>query len=156
MGYYVSTERSDISICDKDLFVECVKRMFSPENIAKYGETYSWGDDGSVVKSLKFIDPDDVRMAFIKDSVVRIFDLFGYSVDECGDGSIQISKDGKWGDDELFFSTIAPAIGDDSYVDIVGECGERWRYEYHEGVCYLRECNEVKWVFDPSIKLKGL
>lgn len=94
MGYYVSTERSDISICDETLFVECVKRLFSPENIAKYGETYSWGDDGSVVKSLKFIDPDDVRMAFIRDSLARIFDLFGYVVNECGDGSIQISKDG--------------------------------------------------------------
>lgn len=51
--------------------------------------------------------------------------------------------------------SVPTARGNDS-VRIVGECGERWRYEYHEGVCYLRECNEVKWVFDPSIKLKGL
>jgi hypothetical protein len=156
MGYYVETERSDIAISDKGLFVECVKRLFSPENIAKYGETYSWDVDGSIVKSLKFIDQGEMSEALSEGSIVKVFDLFGYVVDECGDGSIQISKDGKWGDDELFFSTIAPAIGDDSYVDIVGECGERWRYEYHEGVCYLRECNEVKWVFDPSIQLKGL
>lgn len=40
------------------------------------------------------------------------------------------SSDGKLGDEDILFNTIAPFVGEGSYIEMVGEDGEMWRWVF--------------------------
>ena len=58
--------------------------------------------------------------------------------DERGDvNEIEFTGE-KMGDDQVLFNAIAPYVTDGSYLEMVGEDGERWRWVFKNG-----ECREV-------------
>ena len=91
----------------------------------------TWVDKNSVLES---------------NSLEEIFDEFRYPLTKLDDGSYDIDyfSGEKLGDDYSFFFTIAPFVEDGSYIEMLGEDGDKWRWIFKDGKCN-EKYPKVEW-----------
>lgn len=63
---------------------------------------------------------------------------YGYTAELDDDGSIislDFNGDKIAYDEDTIFQAIAPYVGDGSFIEMIGEDGERWRWVFEDGKC---------------------
>lgn len=119
MGYMIwqAGEQFSIAAEHKDDALAAVKAATTPG--------YAW------------VDTEGVQSARTLEEALRAWRWMGTSEDS-GDISGIEFKGEKAGDDEILWSAIAPYVTSGSFIEMVGEEGERWRWKFDDG-----ECREV-------------
>lgn len=156
MGYYIKTTDSDFCIREKDIpkFFELVKERMSGMKNAKGG---SWQGDVQTGKWYAWVDTAEVLQAT---TIEQVFQAWRYEltylrdvVDESGDvvkNYYLSTRDGeaKIGDEEVFFSTIAPVVYPASYLNGEGEDGEKWKWLWEDGKFFVQNVLKVQIFYD--------
>ena len=129
MGYCME-QRDSFFVIKKEKQEEAYDYVFDIliENLPKYG--YSFVDDTELNSAKTLVD---------------IFQSFSWrpTINKNGDiGNIYFEGE-KAGDESWLFCTVAPFVEDGSYIEMMGENGDLWRWIFKDG-----ECNEVS----PTIK----
>ncbi|KKM85108.1 hypothetical protein LCGC14_1292370 [marine sediment metagenome] len=122
MGYYMYQEDTQFFMKKDDLqyALAAVRGLVGRETINdSSGYHYPWVDN-SFRERTDFRDiMDDWRWEIEQD------------VDESVVGLEFLGE--KLGDDELLFDTIAPWVKDGSFIEMRGEDGSMWRWEFNDG-----------------------
>lgn len=131
MGYYMEQFGADFVVI-KDKIPEMIKaiHVLNKHTHKMSGGTYG---NGRETKHYAWVDMNFVNT----DNVEEIFKCWRWSVDFNEDGSItDISFNGeKLGDDKILFDAIAPFVENNSFIEMSGEDGERWRWKFKNGKC---------------------
>jgi hypothetical protein len=120
----------DIKKENADKVVEAL-REFAKNFTNKYDNRIAWVDKDVLIES---------------ESIENSFEEIRYPLilDEDGDYTIDYFSGEKLGDDWETFRAIAPYVEDGSYLEVVGEDGEKWRWIFKNGQCD-EKYPEVKW-----------
>lgn len=156
MGYYIKTTESDFCIREKDIpkLFELVKELMSGMKNAKGG---SWQGDVQTGRWYAWVDTAEVLRATTIEQMFRAwrYDLIHVRdiLDENGDvvKNYYLStenSEAKIGDEEVFFSTIAPVVYQGSYLNVEGEDGAKWRWLWEDGKFFSQDVLQVKVFYD--------
>lgn len=123
MGYLMKQVNSNFLILNKNknLAQEAIKNVASCAVLAE--KNYMWVDNNEVSKSKTLEEAFDAwnwKIFIDNDSG----DVFGISF---------LSE--KLGDEEKLFETIAPYVEKDSFIEMTGEEGDRWRWFFDGKNC---------------------
>ena len=117
MGYYMSNIGCDFTIKkeNKQKALDLLKQLDKQRNL-------NWIIKGAITKA---------------ETLSEAFEKCGWTIEEDDDGEvISIYFDGeKLGDEDAIFSAIASAVENDSYIEMGGEEGDRWRWWFRDGIC---------------------
>lgn len=128
MGYYVTLKNADwlLPIAYEDLALDALKKINAPEfDHLKRGGRYA---EGGRVASWYSWMPEDYDKTVT--SVQEILELLGFECKSTDEGTRITAYDSKTGQEDLFLSTIAEYVAPGSFIDWLGEDGERFRYEF--------------------------
>jgi ABC-type bacteriocin/lantibiotic exporter with double-glycine peptidase domain len=89
--------------------------------------------------SLTWVYINDILNA---ENIEDIFSEIGYELEknENGDYEIDYFSGEKLGDDLKILNSFAKFIEDGQYIEMIGECGCRWRWVFDNGVCKEVRC----------------
>ena len=75
----------------------------------------------------------------------EFIDVWGWEVVETKEGIVDIGFcSEKLGDDRELFDVIAPYVESGSFIEMIGEDGEMWRWVFEDGKC--KEITpDIKW-----------
>ena len=119
MGYCVSMRDASFKIKRKNYAVclQAIKDMDVNEGNGSGG--FSWVGGEEVVQA-----------KILKDA----FEAWRWSIEENKTGIVSICFEGeKLGDDAQLFRAIAPYVESGSFIEMSGEDGELWRYQFNNG-----------------------
>jgi len=167
MGYYINTRFTSFAILTKNLprFFDLVDNLMSDKNIKKHGNGGSWQGNTQMKSWFSWVNTDAVRKASANKDIVAVFDEWGYELtlltDECGVSAYSLNirnGNAKIGDEEKFFAAIAPVVEDGSFIDVVGEDDQEWRWMWENGKFFSQNIIEKNIVFgEPNeIKFSGI
>lgn len=148
MGYYIQTPHTSFSIRTADLprFFDLVSNLMSDENVEENGHGGSYANGGKTQSWYSWVDTQGTRKAVEDRDIVAVFEHWGYELDFISevDGVTNYrldirGGDAKIGDEETFFSAIAPVIVDGSFLDVRGEDGAEWRWMWENGKFYSQD-----------------
>ena len=127
MGYCINMTQSDFTILNgnKDKALKLLK------GYAKKHKNISWVGSDVLINS---------------NTLIEALEECRYEAEEDNEGNIvDISFTGnKLGEDEFIFNAIAPAVEDNSYIEMHGEDGCIWRWVFKGGQC--KEVNgKIDW-----------
>lgn len=113
MGYCISMTADNFCIDESNLR----KALKAIQALAENCQTYSWINQGfEKIKTFeKMMDEWRYPVAFDDDGNVN-------SIEFCGE---------KIGDDMDLWNAIAPYVKADSYIEMIGEDGDRWRWMFN-------------------------
>ena len=157
MGYYISTPQSDFSIATADLprFFDLVANLMSDKNIEENGNGGTHFNGTKTKSWYSWVNTEDVRKAVADRDIVRVFECWGYDLWETSEHEgithykIDIRDgDAKIGDEEKFFAAIAPIVVGCSFIDCIGEDGERWRWLWENGKFYSQYVIRIEVHYD--------
>jgi len=148
MGYCVSIEMDDVVIpADKvQACLAAINEMHTDENLIKHGGSGASGagitKDTPVRKKRWYSwvnNPDGEGFKTLLDAIGS----WRYQAEQKDNGDIEILyfNGGKWGDDEQFYTVIAPFVMDNAFIECRGEDNAMWRYEFENGK--MKEQNAV-------------
>ena len=131
MGYCMDQRDSDFRITkkNKEKALEVVRESLINNWPPKFG--YSW------------IDLQDIEQA---ETLEELFHACRWYVEKDKDDNINriIFCGEKLGDDLLVFNCFAPFVEDGSYIEMVGEDGELWRWVFDGEKC-TEETPQIVW-----------
>ena len=148
MGYYIRTPQTSFAIANKNLprFFELVSKLMGDENVEKHGTGGSFSGHGKTRSWYSWVNTDEVRKAVVNGDIHAVFEAWGYELvstsvnDDTSYYFLDIrGGDAKIGDEEKFFAAIAPVVEDGSFLDVVGEDGEQWRWMWENGKFYSQD-----------------
>ncbi len=120
MGYCVKVTESEFSI-EKENVAAVLEagRNMRPEHFKQ--------------RCFRFVQVGELEDA---ENISDLFNIWGYEIEhEEGEGIEGISMNlEKIGDEELFFSVIAPFVNSGSYIQYAGEDGVIWRIAFKDGM----------------------
>lgn len=126
MGYsaHLRDSRFRIDADRKRAALATIKALFSPQLLAQHGGKYSWVD---------------AQTCLATRSLAAMLEEWGWpiKIDE-DDNVIGISfdaGDNKLGDEDVLFGALAPFVQAGSYLAMVGEDGEHWRWYFDGQTC---------------------
>jgi len=133
MGYWINLEESTFVLRDehKEAALEIVKALNAPSNnhLKRGG---SWGPGTGKTQHWFSWMPADYDKTV--GSIEEVFELLGFILAEEPDGAMLLDDyDSKTGQEDLFLGAIAHLVEDDTYVQFVGEDGDRYRYVFKDG-----------------------
>jgi hypothetical protein len=133
MGYYMNQTDSKFSIKKKNLnkVVKAIQELRGKESIIdSSGRNFSW------------VDHDFYEKTNISD----ILNCWRWEVafDKGGNVNDITFQGEKFGDDKVLFNSIASYVQDGSYIEIVGEDNQMWRWVFQDGKCF-EKYPEIKW-----------
>jgi hypothetical protein len=83
-------------------------------------------------QNLKWVD-------YLKDAetIEEAFDEIRYDLELTNNGDYAITgfSGEKLGDDFIIFQSIAKFVQDGTYIEMVGEDGDKWRWVFKNGIC---------------------
>ena len=153
MGYYVNTPNADFSIATADLprFFDLVANLMSDKNIEENGNGGTHSNGTKTESWYAWVNTENVRKAVADRDIVRVFEEWGYELWETSEHEgithyrIDIRNgDAKIGDEETFFAAIAPIVVSGSFIDCIGEDGERWRWLWENEKFFSQEVIRVE------------
>ena len=153
MGYYISTPNTDFSIATADLprFFDLVANLMSDKNIEENGNGGTHSNGTKTESWYAWVNTENVRKAVADRDIVRVFVEWGYELWETSEHEgithyrIDIRNgDAKIGDEETFFAAIAPIVVSGSFIDCIGEDGERWRWLWENEKFFSQEVIRVE------------
>jgi len=133
MGYFVTQSKThfNVSAANIPAMIQAIRTLAHNtddmsgaryNNGVKTSSHYSW-----------------VNMSFADlDSVKDIFNCWRWSVEideQSGDITDICFEKEKLGDDFILFKAIAPYVKDGSYIEMIGEDNELWRWSFKDGTC---------------------
>lgn len=132
MGYYITLEESTFALRDehKEAALETLKALNAPSNNhLKRGGSFAGG--GKTEHWFSWMPADYDKTVT---SLEEVFVLLGFEVGEAPDGAmLLVGYDTKTGQEDLFLGAIAPLVEDGTYLQFVGEDGDRYRYVFKDG-----------------------
>lgn len=140
MGYYINLEDSKFHV--------------KKENVRPLmGALYRWMASGGKY-GRSWINSKVIQDKYEKNDIGGMFNECRWPIRVDADGNIvEIRFEGeKLGDDESMFSAISEFIEDKSYIQILGEEGEAWRWYFIGGKLYEDHVNRV-WKSDQELGL---
>lgn len=129
MGYYIEMTDSNFVITKENFekALKSLKDVFVPENMTCYdcinGKRYphfSWVNTKSVLEST------NIREALKE---IRYIPKFNQNGDIC---NVKFTGE-KYGNEEIFFSALAPYVESGSYICFEGEDGDTWKWLFENG-----------------------
>ena len=139
MGYLMKQidSRFNMEATHLDELVTEVKLLITPEAKEKNGASGStWrGKDVPIEKHYAWVD--EVK-AINAETFKEVAEAFRWEIGLNDGGDVYwINFDGdKYGGDELvFLNAIAPGVKKDSYIEMEGEEGERWKWYFDGKTC---------------------
>lgn len=162
MGYYISVMNSHFMIRQSNLpkFFELAAQMATDENIAKNGSGFTSRNGVTESRHYSWISTDLLREAIASNSIERVFEQFRYKIvlsHSVGDMNFyKIAMDegeGKIGDEEKLFAAIAEVVEDDSFIDVRGEDGARWRWSWENGKFFSQEEEDTVIHYGPATQI---
>lgn len=127
MGYYVRIDSSNFVVPESPEVLAAIHDMDTRFDDIKRGGSFSAGT--VTERWFSWMPPDLSQFK----SVADVLRALGFEIDE-GDGQISVyGYDNKTGQEDLFLAVMAPFVKDGSYIEWVGEEGERWRNVVHNG-----------------------
>jgi hypothetical protein len=137
MGYCIDVY-GDLTIREEKipLAIDCLKKLMYRglnERCGPHG--FSWVSSDNVIS---FLESDYDEKRKLK-CVLREF-RYGFE-DENDDLLFHYFLGEKWGDDEVLWETLAPAVDNGSMIEYRGEDGHRWRFLFEDGS--VKEQNAV-------------
>jgi len=148
MGYYISTPSTHFAIRTDNLprFFDLVSNLMSDANVEENGHGGSYANGGKTQSWYSWVSTENVRKAVADRDIVRIFEEWGYELIELNELNgityyrLDIRNgDAKMGDEETFFSAIAPIVEDGCFIDCRGEDGAEWRWMWENGKFYSQD-----------------
>ena len=132
MGYYVTTEESELRIRaeDKKLAYQAVCAINAPEyNHLKRGGSSAGGEWVEVWYSWMPADyPSETE------TLEDVLELVGFEIEHDDNGDIiGVSYGNKTGAEDIFMLALAPYVEDGSYILWLGEDGHRWMWKFQDG-----------------------
>ena len=129
MGYCISMIDSDFRMKaeSKPAALQALKDMWDDETNMSGG---SWGSGGQKEqKWFAWMNNSDIQNCVTFEQAMNEW-RYPVTLSVEGHGAINdIDFEGeKIGDEELMFNAIAPFVEADSYITMLGEDGEQWRY----------------------------
>ena len=92
---------------------------------------------------IRWVDKAELREAT---TIKEVFSAFGWRIRIDIDRAVRdvLFEGEKLGDEDLFFGAIAPWVASGSYIEMVGEDGDRWRWVF-DGVTVKQVQPKVSW-----------
>ena len=163
MGYYISISNGQICIDRNNLprFFSLVNLLMDDKNIEENGNGGSFSDGKKQKSWYSWINTDKVREAAKNYDLIGVFAEWGYRIthtstmNELDFYDVEIEQgDTKIGDEEVFFSAIAPAIADGSQIDVKGEDDARWRWYWEDGKFFTQDADDVRIIYGTAHEVK--
>jgi len=132
MGYYIRIVDCSFTVPETPEVLAAIHEMDTKYDHIKRGGSYS---AGNIEKKWFSWMPED--LSTLK-SVEAVLKALGF---DCGTRAMSdgtktvdiIGYDSKVGQEDLFLAVIAPFVSEGSFIEWIGEEGERWRNRVHEG-----------------------
>lgn len=122
MGYYVTITDSQFLIPERRDVLAAIYEMDTKFHEAKRGNA----------NGTRYFIGASADLKTFK-TVGAVFSHLGFDIYE-DDGYVAIEGyNGKAYQEDLFLAVVAPFVMDGSFIEWVGEEGERWRHSVHEG-----------------------
>ena len=162
MGYYISIPQSSFRIRTADLpkIYDLVAHLMSDEMIEKHSHGGSYFAKEKTASWYAWVDTEAVRKAVADKDIEAIFRLWGYELTRLNekDGETIFALDirmgnAKIGDEEKFFSAIAPVMVHGSFLDVHGEDGQKWRWLFENGKFYAQDILRTEYYFDEPTEI---
>jgi hypothetical protein len=116
MGYYINSVGCDFTMkkANSDAALKAIKDLFSQHEYCA-----GWVDTKTVLDSKTFEDA---------------LSEAGFDVDSRDNNYFYIQFNGEKysGDEKEVLNAISPFVKDGSYIEMIGEEGERWRWIFHK------------------------
>lgn len=163
MGYYISISNGQICIDRSNLprFFSLVNVLMDDRNVVENGNGGSFSDGMKNKSWYSWIHTDRVREAAKNYDLIGVFAEWGYKIthtstmNELDFYNVEIEEgDKKIGDEEVFFSAIAPAIADGSQIDVKGEDDSRWRWYWEDGKYFTQDADDVRIIYGTAHEVK--
>ena len=140
MGYYVETVNDDFRL-KKENFSEAYKVMcaLNSNDDIKRGWSNRYAvrpeDSKSVAPTMSaWFSWMDWNYDVTCTTAPEIIEALGFNITYNDDGDIvHLSYDTKIGQEDLFFSSIAPYVENGSFISWKGEDGDRWGWKFING-----------------------
>lgn len=163
MGYYISVMAGQLCIDRGNLprLFSLVNTLMDARNIEENGNGGSYADGVKKESWYSWIHTDRVREAAKNYDLIGVFAEWGYKITHTSTMnnidfySVELEQgDTKIGDEEIFFSAIAPAIADGSLIDIQGEDNARWRWYWEDGRFFSQDAEDVQITYGTAHEVK--
>jgi hypothetical protein len=145
MGYYMSL--SDQNFCIKqenfDAALAAIKAMYDDPDAKMSGSTWQQGKETE--RFFGWVSTEEVMKAETLDDALMAWRWPRAEWVDTEDITALEFEGQKFGDDYELMKAIAPFVEDDSYLHMVGEDGEHWRWYFLGGKC-VEQQGVITWV----------
>ncbi len=130
MGYYIQQQDQRFAI-KQDIFENVIQAIKGMTDVNDNDWRFAWVDTDKVLNA------KDIK---------SIFSAWRWDVEFDNNGDINhIQFIGeKLGDDEYFFSMIAPYVAPESFIEMRGDDGNLWRWIFKNGT-YINKKAVITW-----------
>jgi hypothetical protein len=150
MGYYMRQMDSDFRVKREQFkpMLQAIAELMAQTDKMGGGSSsgerwFSWVNTANVMRPLKEALAAEDQSA-IDQGIKDVFREWRWTVDIDDDGILAIFFDGeKSGDDGYLWSAISPYVEDGGYINMLGEDGAQWRWEFNSGKMELRTASIV-------------
>ena len=146
MGYYIKQTDCEIKILKENFpsIIAAVKDLMGKKELMSGG---TWADGYQKEAWFSWVSTDKVLSALEAGSVDGVFSAWRYSIITDNDGNISSIRFGgeKYGDDDCFWSVIAPYVENGSYIEMLGEGGEAFRWCFDNGE-FTTKYPSLEWI----------
>jgi hypothetical protein len=147
MGYHMNIHDQDFLLKEgnKGKALAAIK-LLDPDKLGRGGR---WEKGKQRERWFSWVDTDEYRSANTLEEALVAWGWRSYVDDGADIGDIDnLAFEGeKKGQDEILFAAIAPFVEEGSYVTMMGEDMDVWRWFFVDGKCFAQYA-EMTFVFD--------
>jgi len=127
MGYHVDMMDASFNMKKENL----LPALKAVKDFIRVSAQLRWVDNYTILNASNLAEVmEEFKYELSVDDLGNVYDI-GYDSD-------------KQGDEETIFRVIAPYVEPDSYIEMLGEDGDRWRYLFKDGVLKILQ-GRVVW-----------
>lgn len=136
MGYYISITEAGFEIPETEEVLTVLKEANTKFHDWKRGGSWSGGEEKD-----KWFSWMPSKYDEMVTSVAEVFQMLGFTT-ENKDGKVLLTDyDSKVGQEELFLALVAPFVEEGSFINWMGEDGNKWRNEVIDGRLHSAEAH---------------
>lgn len=143
MGYCMEQRGADFFIAKENFqnVVQAIKDML--KDVWEKGDGCSWKDGKQISANYSWVRNEEIENA---NNIEQIFNAWRWQIEFDPNENINniYFEGGKLGQDDLLFETIAPWVGEYSYIEMQGEDGFLWRWVFENGKMEEKEA-KISW-----------
>ena len=131
MGYCINQRNCEFFIKKED-FGKVLQAIRDTVNLEDRMSGRTWQEGKTIEKYFSWTETKKIKNA---KNIFKAFSSWNWNVDVDEDGNINYIHflGEKIGDDEVLFEQIAPWVKHGSWIEMIGEDGEVWRWIFENG-----------------------